>query len=706
MASPPSIEGRDKQGYGGEISRYMMPVSAPQVRLEHARQAAARGAWAEAHELFCEAASAGILPPSDLPLVAQVAYAAGHLDVTIETWERAYAESARAGDNLGAAGAAVRIAMHLLFDTAMMAPVRGWLARAERLLGEQGDTPVHAWFAVVRNYERLLSGDAEGARAWARRAVEIGGRTDPAAAAIGRVADARGLVLAGEVEEGLALLDEAGVAATSGELDPLSRGVVYCELVCALQGLAQYDLAEQWTNAMERWSVKNAIGSIHGRCRVHKGEILCLRGSLDAAEHELTVACDELRPYLRRELGWPLVELGRVRLRRGDIDGAEEALLAAHDVGWDAQLGLALARLARGDVDLAAASIREAIAKPSYVPSKELPPATDLRRVGLYEAQVEIALRAGDREGARVASVELARIANRFRSKALTAGAALARGRVVLADGGAAEAVRSFEEAVRLWHDVGAPYEGAIARRGLADAHRANGHLATAELEERAARATLERIGAAVSTSPARPAASRPPEVASDTNVDDVLRCEGDTWAITFQGRTIRVRDRKGMHYLARMIEAPQRELHVLDLVGAESAEMGAEVHGDAGPLLDAKAKDAYRRRIAEIEEDIDEAERLCDLGRAAHAKAERDLLVRELSRAFGVGGRERPAAGSAAERARASVTRAIRQALLKITEHHQPLGAHLDRTIKTGAYCAYAPDPRAPVSWTVIRAI
>jgi tetratricopeptide (TPR) repeat protein len=678
--------------------------------LGRAHDAASRGAWSEAHELFREAVGADVLPPRDLPLVAQVAYAAGHLDVTIETWERAYAESTKARDDVGAAGAAVRVAMHLLFDTALMAPVRGWLSRAERLLGDpDGNTPVHAWFAAVRNYERLLSGDADGARVWARRAVEIGSRTDPAAAAIGRVAEARGLVLAGEVEHGLALLDEAGVATTSGELDPLSTGVVFCELVCTLQGLAQYDLAEEWTNAMSRWSVKNAIGSIHGRCRVHRAEILCLRGSLADAERELNVACDELRPYVRRELGWPLVELGRVRLRKGDIDGAEEALLSAHDIGWDAQPGLALTQLAQGDVELAAASIREAIAQPSYVPSKELPPDTDLRRARLYEAQVEIGLRAGDVERARSASAELTRIAKRFRSKALGASAALSRGRLTLSEGDARAAERSFEEAARVWQDLGAPYEAAVARRGLADARRANGHAASAELEERAARATLERIGAAVRSAPppappsARQGSSRPPEI--ESTADNVLRCEGDTWAMTFDGRTIRVRDRKGIHYLARLLEEPQREFHVLDLVGGESAGAAEEIAGDAGPLLDAKAKDAYRRRLAEIEEDIDEAARLNDLGRATHAKTERDLLTRELSRAFGMGGRERPAAGSAAERARASVTRAIRQALARIAEHHSSLGAHLDRAIKTGAYCAYAPDPRAPVAWTVVHA-
>jgi hypothetical protein len=157
------------------------------------------------------------------------------------------------------------------------------------------------------------------------------------------------------------------------------------------------------------------------------------------------------------------------------------------------------------------------------------------------------------------------------------------------------------------------------------------------------------------------------------------------------------------MHYLARLIEEPQREFHALDLVGAGAAATD-EIFGDAGPLLDAKAKEAYRLRLSEIEEDIEEAVRFGDLGRCAQAKTERDLIARELARAFGLGERDRPPAGSPIERARVSVTRAIRQTLLRIHEHHRSLGEHLERTIKTGASCVYAPDPRAPISWTVIR--
>ena len=389
---------------------------------------------------------------ADLPVLGEVAYAAGALDVAIEAWERVHAACVQAGDHVAAAGAAVRVAMHLLFDTALMAPVRGWLARAERLLEGADGTPAHAWFGVVRAYERMLTGDVPGARQWARRAIEVGSTCDPAACAIGRIAEARLLILDGDVQHGLALLDEAGVATVSGELDALSTGVVYCELVCALQGLAMYDEAEQWTEAMERWCETNAIGSLHGRCRVHRAEILRLRGSCDEAQRQALMACEELRPYLRRELGWPLNELGRIRLHQGDIAGAEEALLAAHRAGWDPQPTLALVRLAQGDKDAAVASIRDALERPLRVPSKERPPNSDLQRAPLLEAQVEIAIASGDIDRARSAADELELIAARFESKALVAGAAHARGRVRLADGDAAGAERSLS-------DVGATVE-------------------------------------------------------------------------------------------------------------------------------------------------------------------------------------------------------------------------------------------------------
>jgi tetratricopeptide (TPR) repeat protein len=672
-----------------------MSVHADESVVRRGRDAAARGDWNEAFDLLMNADADGVAGPADLPILGEVAYAAGHLDVAIEAWERAHAASMKAGDEMAAAAAAVRVAMHLLLDTALMAPVRGWLARAERLLEDRDETPAHAWFAAVRAYERMLTGDLQGARPWARRAIEVGSKHDPAACAIGRVAEARLLILDGDVRQGLALLDEVGVATVSGDLDALSTGVVYCELVCALQGLGQYDVAEEWTDAMERWCKTNAIGSLHGRCRVHRAEILRLRGSLNEAEQEALGACEELRPYLRREMGWPLSELARIRLRKGDIEGAEQALMAAHRADWDPQPGLALVHLARGDVVTATTSIRDALERPVRVPSKELPPDSDLQRAPLLEAQVEIEIAAGNLDKARSAADELQRVADRFRSTALVAGATLAQGRVRLAGGDAADGQRCFSEAARLWSAVGAPYEAAVARMGLAEALRARGSEDQAVLELQAARAVLDQLQGAQTGEPASL---------------NIFRREGDYWAVVFEGRTVRVRDLKGMHYLSRLLAHPGREFHALDLVAAETgtvaeidsgrtAGLSHSTLGDAGEMLDARAKDAYRRRLADIEDDIEQARALGDAERAAQADTERDFLVRELSRAVGLGGRDRRAA-SASERARVGVTRAIRKAIARLGEHHPQLGEHLARTIRTGTYCAYVPDPRARGGW------
>ena len=290
----------------------------------------------------------------------------------------------------------------------------------------------------------------------------------------------------------------------------------------------------------------------------------------------------------------------------------------------------------------------------------------------------------------------------------MTAGAALARGRVRLADGDATGAEQSLSDAVRLWNDVGAPYEAALARTALAQAHAAGGSEHRAVLERRAARAILDGIGAGPAPAPPDHAGAAAQQPVGTANV---FRREGDYWSVIFDGETVHVRDLKGMRYLARLLADPGRELHVLDLVAAETGGGGAQADnsragdlprsalGDAGEVLDTRAKDAYRRRLAEIDDDIDEARALGDAERAAQADAERDFLVRELARAYGLGGRGRRTA-SASERARAGVTRAVRQAIARIGEHHPQLGEHLRRTVRTGTYCAYVPDPRPPARW------
>ncbi len=187
------------------------------------------------------------------------------------------------------------------------------------------------------------------------------------------------------------------------------------------------------------------------------------------------------------------------------------------------------------------------------------------------------------------------------------------------------------------------------------------------------------------------------------------LRRDGDFWTVITPRGSTHVRDAKGMRHLATLLGQPGRPIHVLDLASGNVAGSGVgdvdeavdagEVgvgfvvgFGDAGEVLDDAAKNAYRRRLSELEESIGEAERFNDIGRAAQLGAERDMLIEQLAQAVGLGGRDRRSV-SVSERARVNVTRAIRSAIRKIGELDRDAGRYLDVTVVTGAYCVFDPQ-------------
>lgn len=674
----------------------------------HAHDLITAGRFGDAYELLKVTQQDATLDAEELHLLARAAYATGAYEEAIGAFEAAHADHLDAGRHLDAGAAAANVALHLMMDSGLMAPVRAWLARTGRLLEGHDESPAHATFAVGHTYERFLCGDLEGARRWARRAVEVGRRQGVRlAVAMGTLVLGRVDIHAGRVDHGLARLDDVAVMCLSGELDPLTVGMAFCELVCAMQGLGAHDRAEEWTAAMETFRDRGElVGSMHGRCRVHRAELLRYRGQFAEAEVQALHACDELRPWMRREFGWPLTELGTIRLYRGDVAGAEEAFLAAHTNGWDPHPGLARLRLAQGDVAEAASMIDDALTHPREIPWKERPPNTKLTRAPLLDAKAEIAVAAGDLEGARAAADELQAIANTFDTRSLAAMAALAEGRVALADDDPARAAAACRAAVDQWCATGAVHQAAIARQVLADALRAGGRTDAAALEQEAVDRALTDMGRAADHDE-RVLRGRAADAGPRTAV---FRCDGDTRTVSFDGTTVLLKDLKGMRYLERLLAEPDREFHALDLVAVEHGTLPAvgpaaasgevDVAGDdAGPVLDDQARKAYRRRLVEIDDDIAEAEQMGDIERAAKAKADRDYLVTELSRAFGLGGRARRAS-SDSERARTSVTRCLRYALDRIREHHTTLADHLDQAVSTGTYCSYAPDPRVPITW------
>jgi hypothetical protein len=205
--------------------------------------------------------------------------------------------------------------------------------------------------------------------------------------------------------------------------------------------------------------------------------------------------------------------------------------------------------------------------------------------------------------------------------------------------------------------------------------------------------ATLARMEAHAPEAPPAPDPPQPAQQAIRTGaVPRVgflrMEREGELWTITTDARSLRVKDAKGLRILAELVGEPGRERHVLEL----SEPGGASDTGDAGEVIDARARDAYRERIALLRAEIEEAEADNDLGRAERSRAELELLTRELARAVGLGGRERRS-GAAAERARVNVQRRLRDAIRRIGEQDAELGRHLEWAVRTGTFCSYDPS-------------
>jgi tetratricopeptide (TPR) repeat protein len=663
--------------------------------LDAARAAADEGAWERVLDALPDETG---LSDDALELRAAGLYAAGALDQCLECWQRLHARHAAAGRRDLAARAAAMTALFLLIDTGLMAPVRGWIARAERALGETTNGPAQALIATVCGYERLFSGDLESARAHSAAAVQLGQEHDVVmAAVIGQVAQARIRVLDGDLEAGVRALNEAGTQLMSGAADPLTTGMMLCEIVCAAQGLAMPDLARHWTDLMAAWSSRAPIGSVHGRCRVHRAELLRMSGPCDAAESEALAACAELRPWLRREYGWPLAELGTIRLRKGDLAGAQAAFDTANELAWPAQPGLAMLRLAQGDAAAAAELIADAVANPPTLPWKERPPLGDLRIAPLLEAQAEIAAANGDRRTCATAAAALARIANAFPSAGLAAAASLAQARAALLAGHAVRARQLASAAADGWSELGAQYESAAARVAAGDALAAMGNQPAAHVEWTVAQRLFSTYGAQprvrelASRLGARADAQRPRAAAG------IFRRSGQLRMLGLAGACVTVPDLLGFRYIEQLIRHGGQEVAAVDLVATEHP--GSHVGQLGLPALDEQARRAYRQHLADIADDIAEATAMNDLARVERAQRDRDFLIAELARSTGLGGRIRQVGGDA-ERARTSVFRTIRYAIGRAVQIEPTVGGHLRASIRTGTMCAYEPDPLSPVAW------
>lgn len=463
------------------------------ANLDRARKALGEHAWREAYESFSALDADGSLRAEDLELLGEAAWWSAHPKESLDAFERAYTTYLSKGDARRAAFVAVRLANEYLErrDSALW---NGWVRRAGRLLEDQPESVEHGYLELElsRGAALLGRGSLDEAMERSRRALDIGTRFgDRDLQAFGLVLQGWGLVMKAQVEQGLSLADEAAVAAIAGELTPFAAGSVYCITIGVCRAVADYRRAGEWTEAATRWCERQSVTGFPGICRVHRAEIMRLRGALSDAESEARAGLEQLMAFaMQSSAGWGFNEIGEIRRRLGDLDAAEEAFDEAHRFGQEPQPGMALVYLARGRVDAARASIAAALA------DTEAP----LWRVRLLPARAEIALAAHDVAEAREAADELQEIAATYDKPMLHAAADQALGAVLTYEEEAEASVTELRRAVRHWTEADAPFEEAQARRWLAVAHRLAGDEPSALLELRAAKATFERLGARLET--------------------------------------------------------------------------------------------------------------------------------------------------------------------------------------------------------------
>ncbi len=470
------------------------------MTLAEARTAYTERAWQRAFDAFSQAESGASLGAEDYDRFAVAAHLLARLPDYFSIRERAYRTLIDAGDRPAAAEAALWLGIQKMV-IGEVAEGGGWVARAARLVAEDGTDSMAAGFLKVAGaFEAAGVGDLEEAARTAGECVEAARRHGSEQyTALSLHQQGLFLLKAGRTDAGLACLDEAMLGVASGECSAMVEGIIYCGVIEGCWSVYELGRAQEWTSAMSRWvAAQPDLANFTGECKVRRAELKQFNGSWPEALDELdSVGSAEPDAWA---VGRAAVVRGNLDRLCGRFDSAEEHLRHASTFGEDPQPGLALLRLARGSVQAAAAMVRRSLAE-------TLP---TLKRVQVLAAATEILLKVGEPDAAAAAADELREVATINRSPVLVAVAQHAQASVDLARGAPAEALPLLRAALGTWVRMRAPYEEARTRVLLAEACRALGDRESADREWDSARAIFERLGAM-------------PDLAGLTGSDDLL---------------------------------------------------------------------------------------------------------------------------------------------------------------------------------------
>lgn len=636
--------------------------------------------------------------------LAEEAIEAGNVEEAAAQLSGAIRQLTAAGDVRQAALTCARLGD--LFGIAMgnLTAARAWFQRAIRLLEDEPPCLEQGWVAVAAmgcdvDDPDLLLARAELALDRARRFGDVNLETRALAdAGLARVQ-------AGALAEGMALLDEAMALACGPADDVEAAGKSVCSFLTACYYTADFDRAGSWADVLRR---RGLIGTSAGapvflgnHCDSVHATALCELGRWRDAEVMLTRAIDAFEACMDMPSWHPAIALAELRIRQGRLADAE-MLLLGKDGHLQALLPAARLHLARGDHDLARATAVRGLRAIGN---------DRLRAAELLAVLVDTELASGDLDAAIAACEDLAARVGQLDVPGLQARAAATRARVLAATGELSAAIRTVETALDRLPASGVPLVRVTLLLDLTRFHEREGSHAAARVDARRAAAILRGLDVVLPAADLavleRVGVTAPTGVGHGAVHTATLHRQDRCWVASCGDTRVRLRETKGLSYLAELLRNPGTERHVLDLVdrveGVATGGAGVDRRqlGDAGELVDAQARSAYRHRIEALRGQIDEALASGAEERAHALQSELDQLVSLLAEAFGLGGRGRRAS-SAAERARLNVTRALRAATATLGEALPEAGTVLDRRLRTGRYCAYEPNDGDHVRWTV----
>jgi len=292
---------------------------------------------------------------------------------------------------------------------------------------------------------------------------------------------------AGDIAGGIALQDEAAAAALSESVGPWAGGMIFCAVIWGCVNRGDWQRANQWTENFNRWVQHQGVAPFPGLCRLHRAEILTMRGELAEAERELMALSEVLSvsaPYAEGDL---YRVLGEVRMARDDLEGAEDAFRRAYELGWDPQPARALLQVRQGKAAQALQALERSLQASNW--------ASMQRRAILLAHLVEVGVAAKETQRARSALAELDARPELWSSPATEALVLRGRGELAFAEGRPAEAIAALRRAAQLWQQVGSSLAVGSLRLRLAELLRADGDPETAELELAAARRLFREMG-------------------------------------------------------------------------------------------------------------------------------------------------------------------------------------------------------------------